>query len=159
MKSLPLSIKLTISILTCLILGGLSGISTTSAITGWYSTLIKPPFNPPNWVFGPAWTLLYILMGISFALIWNKGIEKKEIKNALGIFVFQLILNLVWSLLFFSMQNPAIAFIDIVILWLAIILTIKKFLPINRTAAYLLIPYLLWVSFASLLNVSIWYLN
>ena len=159
MKSLPLSIKLTISILACLILGGLSGISTTSAITGWYSTLIKPSFNPPNWIFGPVWTLLYILMGISFALIWNKGIEKKEIKNALGIFVFQFLLNLVWSFLFFGMQNPAIAFIDIVILWLAIILTVKKFLPIDKAAAYLLIPYLLWVSFASLLNISIWYLN
>lgn len=159
MKTLPLSIKLTISILACLILGGLSGISTTSAITGWYSTLIKPSFNPPNWIFGPAWTLLYILMGISFALIWNKGIEKKEIKNALGIFVFQFVLNLVWSFLFFGMQNPAIAFLDIIVLWLAIIITIKKFFPINRTAAYLLIPYLLWVSFASLLNVSIWYLN
>ena len=159
MKNLPLSLKITFSVLACLILGGLSGISTTSAITGWYSTLIKPSFNPPNWIFGPAWTLLYILMGISFALIWNKGIEKKEIKNALGIFVFQLILNLSWSFLFFGMQNPAIAFIDIIVLWFAIILTIKKFLPINRTAAYLLIPYLLWVSFASLLNTSIWYLN
>ena len=115
MKTLPLSIKLTISILACLILGGLSGISTTSAITGWYSTLIKPSFNPPNWIFGPAWTLLYILMGISFALIWNKGIEKKEIKNALGIFVFQFVLNLVWSFLFFGKQNPAIAFLDIIV--------------------------------------------
>ncbi|CAN5307395.1 tryptophan-rich sensory protein [soil metagenome] len=159
MKTIPLSIKLTISILACLILGGLSGISTTSAITGWYTTLIKPAFNPPNWIFGPAWTLLYILMGISFALIWNKGWEKKEVKNALGIFIIQLVLNLIWSVLFFAMQNPAIAFIDIIILWMLIFLTIKKFFPINKIAAYLLIPYLLWVSFATLLNASIWYLN
>ena len=159
MKTLPLSIKIVISIFIHLTLGGLSGISTSSAIMGWYSTLIKPSFNPPNWIFGPTWTLLYILMAISFALIWNAGTEKKEVKKGLILFVFQLILNLIWSFLFFTMQNPAIAFIDIVILLIAINSTIRHFTAINKNAGYLLIPYLLWVSFATLLNGSIWYLN
>jgi translocator protein len=159
MKKLPLSLKIILSVVACLLLGGISGIATKSAIMGWYSTLIKPSFNPPNWIFGPAWTLLYILMGIAFALIWNAGTEKKEVKKAMKLFGLQLILNLIWSFLFFTMQNPAIAFIDIVILLIVINSTIRHFAAINKTAGYLLIPYLLWVSFATLLNGSIWYLN
>jgi len=159
MKKLPLSLKIILSVVACLLLGGISGIATKSAIMGWYSTLIKPSFNPPNWIFGPAWTLLYILMAIAFALIWNAGTEKKEVKKAMKLFGLQLILNLIWSFLFFTMQNPAIAFIDIVILLIVINSTIRHFAAINKTAGYLLIPYLLWVSFATLLNGSIWYLN
>ncbi len=159
MNKLSFSLKIILSVVACLLLGGISGIATTSSITGWYTTITKPSFNPPNWIFGPAWTLLYILMGIAFALIWNAGTEKKEVKKAMKLFGLQLILNLIWSFLFFTMQNPAIAFIDIVILLIAINTTIRHFSAINKTSAYLLIPYLLWVSFATLLNGSIWYLN
>lgn len=159
MKHIPLSLKIAISTFSCLVLGGLSGIATTSAINGWYSTIIKPSFNPPNWIFGPAWTLLYILMGISFALIWNAGKNKDVKKNAINIFLFQLILNLIWSFLFFTLQNPTIAFIEIIILVIAIMVTIRNFFSINKMAAYLLVPYLLWVLFATVLNGSIWYLN
>ena len=159
MNKLSFSLKIILSVVACLLLGGISGIATTSSITGWYTTITKPSFNPPNWIFGPAWTLLYILMGIAFAMIWNAGTEKKEVKKAMKLFGLQLILNLIWSFLFFTMQNPAIAFIDIVILLIAINSTIRHFSAINKTAAYLLIPYLLWVSFATLLNGNIWYLN
>ncbi len=159
MNKLSFSLKIILSVVACLLLGGISGIATTSSITGWYTTITKPSFNPPNWIFGPAWTLLYILMGIAFAMIWNAGTEKKEVKKAMKLFGLQLILNLIWSFLFFTMQNPAIAFIDIVILLIAINSTIRHFAAINKTAGYLLIPYLLWVSFATLLNGSIWYLN
>ena len=159
MNKLSFSLKIILSVVACLLLGGISGIATTSSITGWYTTIRKPSFNPPNWIFGPAWTLLYILTGIAFALIWNAGTEKKEVKKAMKLFGLQLILNLIWPFLFFTMQNPAIAFIDIVILLIAINSTIRHFAAINKTAGYLLIPYLLWVSFATLLNGSIWYLN
>ena len=101
MNKLSFSLKIILSVVACLLLGGISGIATTSSITGWYTTITKPSFNPPNWIFGPAWTLLYILMGIAFALIWNAGTEKKEVKKAMKLFGLQLILNLIWSFLFF----------------------------------------------------------
>jgi translocator protein len=159
MKNISLTLKILISTSACLCLGALSGIATSSSITSWYLHINKPSFNPPNWVFGPAWTILYLFMGIAFALIWNVGIEKETVKKALRIFLIQFVLNLIWSVLFFTLQNPMIAFIDIVILLIAIGITIKHFLPLHKTAAYLLFPYLLWVSFATLLNGSIWYLN
>ncbi len=146
-----------LSIGLCLGTGLLGSFFTFSAIPEWYQTLNKPFFSPPNWLFGPVWTVLYIFMGISLYLIWDsKGKGKSK---ALKIFWIQLFLNAIWSIIFFGMRNPGLALIDIVALWIAIILTIKSFYKISKPAAYLLIPYLLWVSFAAILNYSIWILN
>jgi tryptophan-rich sensory protein len=112
--------------------------------------LQKPSFNPPNWVFGPAWTILYILMGIGMGLIWTSNAPARSIRNAWIIYGVQLGLNVLWTLIFFGLRQPKWALVEIVLLWLAIAWTIRTFLPIHRTAGYLLIPYLLWVSFASL---------
>ncbi len=132
---------------------------TMPQIYSWYSTLVKPSFNPPNWVFGPVWTLLYILMGISFYLVWQSEAAQKIKSKAMTIFIGQLILSIFWSIFFFGLHSPGLALIEIVILWLGIIWTIEVFRHINKKAAYLLIPYILWVSFASVLNFAIWYLN
>ncbi|MEA2020393.1 MAG: TspO/MBR family protein [Patescibacteria group bacterium] len=151
-------IKFFTSLLITLSAGGIGSIFTTPAIPTWYETLKKPKFNPPGWVFGPAWTILYILISISFHLIWSTvGFEKN--KKVLVIFVIQLVLNALWSIIFFGLQNPALAFIEIVILWVAILLTLLNFYKLDRTAGLLLVPYLLWVTFAALLNFSIWQLN
>lgn len=136
----------------------MGSVFTTSAIPTWYATLNKPSFAPPNWVFAPVWTTLYILMGVALYLgLSGKG--KGERKKAVRIFALQLILNVLWSLLFFGMRNPTLALIDIVALWIAIFLTIKSFSKINKWAGYLLVPYFLWVSFASFLNLFIVILN
>lgn len=155
MKSLR--VKIIISSISTLTLGIASGFSTINSINNWYQFIEKPTFNPPNWIFGPVWTILYILMGISFGLVWHSNHINK--KNALILFTIQFILNLAWSFLFFNQHLLGIAFIEIIIMWLFILLTIKSFYSINKTAAFLLIPYLLWVSFASVLNGAIWYLN
>lgn len=152
-------LKVAICIIGCELAGMIGTFFTISAISTWYSTLIKPVLNPPSWIFGPAWTTLYALMGISAFLIWKKGFEKKEVKKSLVIFALQLFLNTIWSPIFFGLQNPGLAYIVIVALWCSIIWTMIKFYRINRTATYLLIPYILWVSFASYLNFSIWMLN
>jgi len=151
--------KILIAVVVCLAIGGLSGMATTDAIEGWYATLNKPSFNPPNWVFGPAWTLLYILMGIAAGLVWKAGWERREVRVALGIFAVQLLLNGLWSIIFFALESPLWALVEILVLLVFIVLTIVKFKPINATAAYLLVPYVLWVSFATVLTASIWYLN
>jgi len=159
MKNLPLIVKILICVVVCLAIGGLSGIATTDAIPNWYANVNKPSFNPPNWLFAPVWTALYSMMGVAAALVWHNKDAKSGVKAALIIFAVQLLLNGLWSLLFFGMQNPPLAFVEIVILWIAIVLCIRAFLPISKVAGYLLIPYLLWVSFASVLNLSIWLLN
>jgi benzodiazapine receptor len=149
--------KLLLSILLTLTVGFLGSLVTTPAITTWYQTLNKPAYNPPNWVFAPVWTALFILMGISFYLIWiSKDINKKQ---SLRIFFIQLFLNFLWSFLFFGLKSPSLALIDIIFLWIAIFITISKFYKISKTAGYLLIPYLAWVSFASILNASILLIN
>jgi len=126
---------------------------TTPSIKNWYlNTLIKPVFNPPSWIFAPVWTLLFLLMGIALYLVWTK-------KNNLFWFWIQLILNIVWSIIFFGLHLPLIAFYEIIVLWLATFITIIKFWRLNKTAGILLIPYLLWVTFASFLNFSIARLN
>ena len=132
---------------------------TAPAITGWYASLQKPSFNPPNWLFGPVWFLLYVLMGISAYLVWEKLAENKKAKGAMRLFWIHLFFNASWSIIFFGFQNPGLAFINIIIIWLLIIALIVKFWKISRWASYLLIPYFLWVSFASVLNYFIWYLN
>lgn len=151
-------IKLIVSIAICELTGILGGLATASSVKSWYVGLNKPSLNPPGWLFGPVWTTLYLLMGISLYLVWNKA-GSMPIKAALWIFAVQLALNLVWSILFFGMHSPLLGLIDIAILWLAIIATILAFLPISHWAAYLLLPYLAWVSFASYLNFEIWKLN
>lgn len=153
------AVKLIFSILICLLAGAIGSIFTISSIPTWYAALKKPFFNPPNWIFGPVWTTLYFLMGISLYLIWKKGIKTEESKVALLLFGFQLVLNALWSIIFFGLRLPLYAFILIIILWLAILFTIIKFYKITKPAAYLLIPYIMWVSFASVLNFYIWLLN
>jgi tryptophan-rich sensory protein len=125
----------------------------------WYATLNKPFFTPPAWVFGPAWTILYIFMAISAFLVWRKGFKKKQVGSALKLFAIQLVLNLLWSPVFFVAHNPLLAFAIIVVMWVFILKTILAFGKIDKTASYLLYPYILWVSFASILNFSVWFLN
>lgn len=151
--------KYLISIIICLGAGFVGSFFTSSAIDNWYAEIIKPVFNPPNWIFAPMWTILYILMGIAAAIIWSKGFDNKAVKIALLIFVVHLVLNILWSVFFFGMQNPALAFVSIVVLWLMIALLIYLFYQIDHRAGYLLVPYILWVSFAAVLNFSIWQLN
>lgn len=147
-------------VLTCVAVGYLSGMVTRSAITTWYPTLIKPSFNPPNWIFAPVWSMLYIMMGVAAGLVWDRiDFEKEAVKKALIFFIIQLALNALWSLLFFGLKNPMLAGIEIILLWLMIYETYFQFAKINKTAGYLMIPYLAWVSFATILNWNIWWLN
>ncbi|WOK08247.1 TspO/MBR family protein [Imperialibacter roseus] len=152
-------IRVAVSIIVCLAVGALSGIATSSSVSTWYTTLNKPPFNPPNWLFAPVWTLLYAMMGVAAGLVWSGAKESIGVKLALGLFVGQLLLNSLWSVLFFGLRNPTAALVEIVVLWVAILLTINRFYLISKTAAWLLVPYLIWVSFAALLNASIVILN
>ena len=147
------------SIVICNLAGIIGSVFTVSSVGSWYSTLVKPDFSPPNWIFGPVWTTLYTLMGIAAYLVWEKGVKKKHVGKALGVFGIQLVLNLFWSFLFFGMRNPFYAFVEIIFLWLAIIASIVLFYKIDKRAAYLLIPYILWVSFAAFLNYNLWVLN
>jgi len=145
-------------ILVPLLIGGISGYVTISAISSWYSTLVKPSFNPPNWIFGPVWTTLYILMGYSSYRIYQS--PKSDIRNqALTIYGLQLIFNFFWSILFFKFHLLGVALIEISILLSLLILMFIRFKQIDRTAAFLNIPYLIWVSFATILNAAIWSLN
>jgi translocator protein len=150
-------LKAVLSITICLAVGGISGYITADAIPGWYVNINKPSFNPPNWIFGPVWTTLYIMMGIAFFLIWKSQSPLKH--KAMLIFSVQLILNFFWSILFFNFHLLGFALIEILCMWLFILLSIISFYPVSKVAAYLLIPYLLWVSFASVLNFAIWQLN
>lgn len=149
-------LALIVCIVICQVAGLLGSIFNFRSIPKWYSKLKKPAFNPPNWIFGPVWTLLYLLMGVSLYLVWISG---KEINLAIFIFSIQLILNILWSAIFFGMKKPLIAFMEIILLWIFILMNIVQFYSISTIASYLLIPYLLWVSFAAFLNLSIWELN
>ncbi|MBI2593473.1 tryptophan-rich sensory protein [Candidatus Daviesbacteria bacterium] len=160
--------KLILSIGICLGAGVLGSVFTVSSIPTWYATLNKPVFSPPNWIFAPVWTILYILIGISLYLVWVKK-NPSATSTALStsslrikvptVFWVQLILNAVWSMIFFGLKNPTLALVDVIALWIAIFLTIKSFHKINKFAANLLIPYLAWVSFATILNIFIVLLN
>ena len=158
MKSLKYIPSLLICLLIPLTIGCLSGFFTSSAISTWYVTLNKPSFNPPNFIFAPVWTTLFTLMGISLFVIWNsaKGFRRN---NALLIFAVQIVLNFIWSFLFFNFESPGLALIEITMLWCSILMMIIYFGRISRFAAALQVPYLLWVSFASILNTAIWHLN
>jgi len=139
--------------------GLLGSLFTMSSVKDWYPTLNRPSFNPPSWLFAPVWTLLFLLMGIALYLIWNEGLETPGVKKALIFFVAQLILNILWSVFFFGLRSPLLGLVDIVPLVILIALTIVNFKKINPTAGYLLIPYLIWTSFATILNFSLLILN
>lgn len=152
-------VRFSISILICLLVGLVGSVFTMPAIPTWYASLNKPLFSPPNYLFGPVWTTLYILMGISFFLVWGKLKQNQKAKMGIDIFILQLILNCLWSAVFFGLKSPGLALLVIVILWLAILATIAKFKEVSRPASLLLVPYLLWVSFALILNFAIFRLN
>jgi tryptophan-rich sensory protein len=151
--------KLVVSIVVSEFAGIVGSVFTTPSIPTWYAGIVKPAFNPPAWVFGPVWTTLFVLMGIAAFLIWKKGLDRRDVKIALGIFLGQLVLNTLWSIIFFGLRSPGGALVEIAFLWLSILVTIIVFAKISRLAAWLLVPYILWVSFASYLNYSIWILN
>ncbi len=174
--------KLVVSIIICETAGVIGSFFTISEINTWYSLLKKPSFNPPDWIFGPVWTTIYILMGISLYLVWEKKfIPVKEINiknkkpwqkisekflsgkwqqlNIILIFAVQLILNIAWSVIFFGWHNPGVAFFALIMLWVAILFTIINFGRVSKISAILLIPYILWVSFAGFLNFIIWVIN
>jgi len=150
--------RLIISIIICQLAGIIGSFFTVSSVGGWYQTINKPSFNPPGYLFGPVWITLYLLMGISLYLVWNKK-DTAEIKIPLIIFFAQLFFNTLWSILFFGMESPVLALTDIIILLILIIMTIISFYKVSKPASLLLIPYLMWVSFATVLNYSIVALN
>ncbi len=150
---------ITICVTLCLVIGFLSSFATQSSVNDWYVTLNKPSFNPPNWLFAPVWTILYILMGISAGLVWAKGFYHLWVKTALYHFGFQLLLNALWSIVFFGLKQPLWALFVIIALVIMLLFTFKWFKIVNKTAAYMLIPYIIWVSFATILNYNIWQLN
>ena len=158
MKSIKVLITLFICLLIPLAIGGISGFATASDITDWYITLNKPAFNPPNYLFAPVWTSLYTLMGISLFIIWKSPTGRIR-NNALVIFAVQITLNFFWSFLFFKFKLPGVALAEIVLLWTSILMMIIYFRRVSKLAASLQIPYLLWVSFATILNAAIWILN
>ncbi|MDD4467074.1 MAG: tryptophan-rich sensory protein [Candidatus Pacebacteria bacterium] len=151
--------KLLVSLGLSGLAGAIGSIFTVSAISNWYIYLNKSALNPPDFVFGPVWTILYIFMGVAMFLVWQKGLEKKEVRTALKVFLFQLFLNILWSVFFFGFKDIFAAFFGIIALWFAVLATILSFAKISRLAFWLLIPYILWISFAAYLNYSIWLLN
>jgi benzodiazapine receptor len=152
--------RILLCVAICLAVGYLSSFVTQSSITTWYPEIKKPVFNPPNWIFAPVWTLLFILMGISAGMIWNKFETQKElVKKGMLFFAIQLLLNALWSYLFFGLNNVLLALIEIILLWLVIYETYHIFKQIDKKASYLLIPYLAWVGFATILTGSIFWLN
>lgn len=175
-------LKLLFSIIICELAGVVGSVFTISEINGWYKTLNKPGFSPPSWIFGPVWAALFVLMGISLYLVWQKNfvaknqISKRKKKtwnpwsqkflsgswqkaNIILIFATQFILNVLWSIIFFGMHSPAAAFFELLMLWFAILFTIVNFYRVSKISAYLLLPYILWVSFAGVLNFFIFILN
>jgi len=158
MKTIKVLITLFICLIIPLAIGGISGFATAAGITDWYVTLNKPSFNPPNYLFAPVWTTLYTLMGISLFIIWRSPTGRIR-NNALVIFAVQISLNFFWSFLFFKFKLPGVALIEIVLLWTSILMMIIFFKRVSKLAAFLQVPYLLWVSFATILNTAIWILN
>jgi benzodiazapine receptor len=158
-----MKLAIVIKFVICLILtfsaAFVGSIFTREAVPDWYATLNRPSFTPPNWLFSPVWTILYLLMAISAFIVWQKGLANPAVKIALILYLIQLILNALWSVIFFGLKLPLPAFIEIIMLWTAIAFTILAFARVSITAALILVPYILWVSFAAVLNFSIWFLN
>ncbi|UCE42339.1 MAG: tryptophan-rich sensory protein [Candidatus Aminicenantes bacterium] len=150
--------RLIASLVICQLAGFIGSVFTTPAISGWYASLEKPTFNPPNWIFSPVWIFLYLLMGMTLYILWQ-NLPKTEAKIALWFFAFQLVLNIFWSVIFFGLKLPMVAFIEIIILWIFILLTMIKSSRVSKASVYLLLPYILWVNFAAILNFFLWRLN
>jgi tryptophan-rich sensory protein len=151
--------RFAVSIVLCQLAGFIGSLFTSPAIPTWYAALEKPSFNPPNWLFAPVWTVLFLLMGISLYLVWRKSSDGHSTKTALAFFALQLTLNVLWSMLFFGLRSPLAGLMEIIVLWTAILLTLITFYRISKPAGLLLIPYILWVSFAAVLNYHLWRLN
>lgn len=151
--------KFIIAVFICQAVGIVSGLLTQNEMNTWFSTLQKPSWNPPGYLFGPVWTILYALMGISLWLVWKSDAPEAQKMRAELTFAVQLFFNFMWSILFFKAHSPILAFVDIVLMIVTILITISRFAKISRLAAWLLIPYLAWVCFASVLNYNIWMMN
>jgi benzodiazapine receptor len=151
--------RLILSISICQIAGFIGSIFTTPQIPTWYASLKKPVFNPPNWIFGPVWITLFVLMGISLFLFWREGTSTPHLKAGLPIFALQLALNVLWSVVFFGLKSPLGGLIVIAALWIAILATIIQFSKVSEIASMLLIPYIMWVSFAAILNFMLYHMN
>lgn len=155
----PDYLKLAVSLVLPLLAGAVGSVFTARSVTTWYVTLDKPSFNPPAAVFGPVWTVLYVMMGIALFLVWRRGVALAPVRLGLVVFAVQMVLNTLWSVAFFGMRSPLAAAVIIVALWIAILASIAVFSRVSHWAAVLLLPYLLWVSFATVLNFSIYFLN
>jgi len=153
------AVGLIVAIAVCELAGIIGSLFTAPSIPGWYAGLAKPSFNPPGWIFGPVWTALYAMMGLAAWLVYEKGSKRPEVRKALAVFGVQLLLNTLWSIVFFGAHQLFGAVVVIVILWATILWTILRFRKISKAAAWLLVPYILWVSFATVLTVSIYVLN
>lgn len=157
--SIPDIWRLIMSLALCQLAGLIGSVFTTPAIPTWYASLNKPGFSPPNWLFGPVWITLYVLMGISLFLVWRKGLDIPYVKSGIMLFSIQLILNVLWSVVFFGLKSPLGGLVIILILWILILLTMIEFYKVSELAGALLVPYILWVSFATVLNASLYFLN
>ncbi len=151
--------KFIIAIVLCELTGAISGLISMTSMNPWFDTINKPSWNPPSYLFGPVWAVLYLLMGISFTLIWKSSAPIATKRIAETVFFIQLCLNFCWSILFFKLHSPALALIDILLMVVAILITIFRFASISKAAAWLLVPYILWVCFATMLNFAIWSMN
>jgi tryptophan-rich sensory protein len=152
-------LRLVVSIILPLAVGAVAGMFTASEINGWFQTINKPTWQPPNWVFGPVWTVLYVMMGVAFYLIWNKEAPKTTKRLAMTLWIIQLVFNFLWSFIFFKKHQLDWALGEILVLWFFILLTILFFARISKLAAWLMVPYISWVTFASLLTFYIYDLN
>jgi tryptophan-rich sensory protein len=152
-------LRLIVSIIVVFIAGAIGSIFTSPQITTWYAALVKPSWAPPNWVFGPVWTTLYVLIGVALFLVWREGVNRKDVKIALLVFAVQLILNILWSVIFFGFNSLLGGLLTVIILWIAILANIIVFYKVSKPAGLLLVPYIVWVSIASYLNYSVYLLN
>ena len=152
-------IALVVAVLLPVAVGVLGSFATVSAVREWYPTLVRPSFAPPNWLFGPVWTALYVMMGVASWLAWRQGAARPEVRSALAIYGVQLAFNLAWSWIFFGLRQPFVALVEIVVLLALIAMTALRFAAVSRPAAVLLVPYLAWVAFATALNAGFWWLN
>lgn len=152
-------ISLAVALAIPLIVGALGGLATASSLESWYPSLAKPSWTPPSWVFGPAWTVLYLLMGLAAWRVWRLGPADPAVRGALGLFALQLVFNLAWSVLFFGFQRIDLALMEVVVLLALILVTALRFGRLDRISGWLLAPYFLWTTFATTLNASVWWLN
>jgi len=165
--------KLVVSLILPFLAAFIGSVFTSPSIPTWYASLNKPFISPPNWIFAPVWTALYLLMGIAAYMVWNKGVGKgwdslkfwrrkkdeENIRTSMYLFVTQLVFNALWSILFFGLRSPVLAFWEIIVLWVLIMATSFRFYEVDKKAGILMVPYILWVSFAAFLNLNIWILN